>query len=143
MDIKPKRKLLFISMCLPYTKVAHAGGKTFHYYLNSFAKDKENDVILIAKVLPSEKVYVDEWNNRIRLLSVATPDNKIKRYWSYLLSINSKVNPWYKYGNTLTKEIYGQIKKQLLTLKHEGYSPDFVILEWTEMLLFIDEVIFK
>lgn len=135
-----KRRLLFVSMCFPYDKVAHAGGKTFHYYVNAFAKDKENEVTLIAKVLKAETEYTKALNKKIRFLPVATPENKLKKYWGYLKSLNSKCNPKYKYGNTLTKEIYDQIKERLKELKREGYTPEIIILEWTEMLLFVEEV---
>lgn len=33
------RKILFISMCMPFEKAFHAGGKTFNYYINKFAND--------------------------------------------------------------------------------------------------------
>ena len=45
-----KRKILYLSMSIPYNKVRHAGGKTFNYYINSFAEDTNNEVTLIAKV---------------------------------------------------------------------------------------------
>ncbi len=135
-----KRKLLFISMCLPYNNVAHAGGKTFNYYLKAFAEEEENEIVLIAKILPTENGCVKSIDNNIKLLQVATPDNFPKKIMSYAKSLNSKINPWYRYGNTLTKEIYDQIKSHLIRLKREAYSPDIVILEWTEMLLFVDEV---
>ena len=44
------RKILFISMCMPFEKAFHAGGKTFNYYINKFANDSANEVTLIAKV---------------------------------------------------------------------------------------------
>ena len=61
-----KRKILYISMCLPFDKAFHAGGKTFNYYINSFANDPDNEVTLIAKVLPDEERYVDTVNKNIR-----------------------------------------------------------------------------
>ena len=135
-----KRKLLFISMCLPYNKVPHAGGKTFNYYVKAFANEVENEVVLIAKVLPTEKEYVKTLDEKIKFLPVVSPEKFLKKIFSNIKSLNSKVNPWYKYGNTLTKEIYNQISKRLSELKKEGYSPDVIVLEWTEMLLFVDEI---
>lgn len=127
-------------MCLPYETVPHAGGKTFHYYLNSFASEPENEITLITKVLEEEKKCINKLNTNIRLLAVSTPERGIRRYWGYVKSFNSKFNPFYKFGNTLTKEIYDQIKCCLKQLKQESYSPDIIVLEWTEMLLFVSEV---
>lgn len=135
-----KRKILYLSMSIPYNKVRHAGGKTFNYYINSFAEDSDNEVTLIAKVLPEEESEVNTINPKIRTLLVRTPQNTIKKYFSYLKSINSKFNPLYPYGNVLTKEIFDQIEKQLKILQKDGYYPDVIILEWTWMLLFIDKV---
>lgn len=135
-----KRKLLFISMSLPYEKVTHAGGQIFNYYINRFIEDKNNEITLIAKVLPDERKYLDTVNPNMTLFTVSIPDNKIAKYLSYLKSINSKINPFYKYGNVLTKEIYDQIRDILKKLKESGYKPDVISLEWTWMLLYIDVV---
>lgn len=135
-----KRKILYISMSIPYEQIRHAGGKTFHYYINSFAEDVNNEVTLIAKVLPEEENQIININPKIRTLFVRTPKNKINKYFSYIKSINSKFNPLYPYGNVLTKEIYDQIEICMDKLKKSSYQPDIVILEWTWMLLFIQKV---
>lgn len=135
-----KRRILFISMCLPFDKAFHAGGKTFNYYINSFANDPDNEVALIAKVLPDEEKYVDTVNKNIRLYPVSAPKFGLRKYYSYLKSLNSKLNPIYKYGNTLTRDIYDQIEEIMKKLKVDGYVPDVIILEWTPMLLFVERV---
>lgn len=133
-------KILYISMCIPFDKAFHAGGKTFNYYINRFAIIESNDVTLIAKILPDEEKFVSAINPRIHVHLVSTPKNRVKKTFAYLKSINSKVNPRYPYGNTLTKEIYDQIENEIKNLSVSGYKPDVIILEWTEMLLFIDVV---
>lgn len=135
-----KRKILYISMCIPFDKAFHAGGKTFNYYIDSFAQDEKNEVTLIAKVLPDEEKYIETINPKIKKYLVATPKGGFRRYWCYAKSLNSKYNPCYKYGNVLTKEIYDQVEKKLHILKDKGYRPDVIILEWTSMLLFISRV---
>lgn len=135
-----RQQILYLSMSIPYENVRHAGGKTFNYYINEFAKDKNNEVTLIAKVLPEEELEVKNINPKIRTLLVRTPCNKIKKYIAYVKSLNSKFNPLYPYGNVLTKEIFDQIERKLIKLKNENYQPNIVILEWTWMLLFIEKV---
>ena len=54
-----KRKILYISMSIPYDNVPHAGGKTFNYYINGFANDIDNEVTMIAKVLPEEEHQIE------------------------------------------------------------------------------------
>ena len=135
-----KRKILYLSMSIPYSKVRHAGGKTFNYYINSFAEDSDNVVTLIAKVLPEEETEVNNINPKIHTLLVRTPQNNIKKWLSYLKSLNSKFNPLYPYGNVLTREIFDQMENKLEILYKNGYNPDVIILEWTWMLLFVDKV---
>lgn len=135
-----KRKILWISMMMPYDKVGHAGGKSFNYYINRFAEDDDNEVSLIAKVLPEEEKFVFTLNPKIKFYPVATPKNKIKCILSYIKSFSSKFNPSYPYGNVLTKEIFDQMERQLKKMKEESYYPNVIILEWTWMMLWIDVV---
>ncbi len=135
-----KRQILFVAMRIPYDNVKHAGGKTFHYYINSFVNNPDNEVTLIAKKHFDEEDVINRMNPNIRTLFVSTPRNIIKRLMAYAISINSKFNPFYPYGNELTKYIYIQIENRLKSLKTENYNPDIIVLEWTSMLLFIDRV---
>ena len=134
-----KCKMLFIAMCLPFDKAFHAGGKTFNYYIKKFARDSF-EVKLIAKVLPDEEKFLKTIISEIDVYPVSTPKDKVQKFLAYLKSLNSKLNPSYKYGNTLTQEIYNQIYNKLIELKRQGYYPDVIILEWTSMLLYIDKV---
>lgn len=72
---------------------------------------------MIAKVLPEEEKYIETINPKIKKYLVATPKSGFRRYWCYVKSLNSKYNPYYKYGNVLTKEIYDQIEKKLYHIK--------------------------
>ena len=134
-----KRRMLFVSMCLPFDKAFHAGGKTFNYYIKKFAQD-DFEVKLIAKVLPEEEKFLKTIIPVIDVYPVSTPKGRIKKTCTYLKSINSKLNPFYRYGNTLTLEIYDQIHKRLIELKNQDFYPEIVVLEWTSMLLYIDRV---
>ena len=52
-------------MSIPYDNVPHAGGKTFNYYINGFANDIDNEVTMIAKVLPEEEHQIENINPNI------------------------------------------------------------------------------
>ena len=135
-----KKRILFISMCLPYADVGHAGGKTLNYYINRFANENEFEVKLISKVLPDEINNVGKLNNKIDFYPIMMPKNTLKRFLAFGSSINSKINPFYKYGNVLTNEIYKQIENSLCMLKNEKYEPDIIVMEWTYILLFIKTI---
>lgn len=135
-----KRQILWISMMMPYNKVDHAGGKSFNYYINKFADNKENQISLIAKVLPNEEKFISTLNPRIKFYPVSMPKNKLKCILAYSKSFSSKFNPLYPYGNVLAKEIFDQMENHLRKLKSKSYCPQVIILEWTWMMLWIDIV---
>lgn len=134
-----KRKILYLSMCAPFPDTRHAGGKTFNYYIESFAGDHENEVTLVSKILTDEMGQESKINKKIKKYLLFKPSG-MSKYWYYMRSINSKYNPRYRYGNVLLKATYDQYRNVLATLKKQGYVPDVIILEWTSMLLYIDEV---
>lgn len=134
------RQILYISMSIPYDNIPHAGGKTFNYYINKMSSEETAEVTMIAKVLPQETDKIGLIKPNINKLLVKAPDNKVKKLIACVRSLNSKLNPFYKYGNVLTKDIYDQIEKILSGLRKNDYQPDAVVLEWTWMLLFVDTV---
>lgn len=134
------KKLLYVSMCLPYPSASHAGGKTVYYYLNRFAHEKNVDLKLVCKVQDREKKFLQEIESIVDTHPICMPCNRFKKIGIYAISINSKINPFYKYGNTLTSYVYCRVLKELNQLKASGYEPDSIILEWTEMVLLLKEI---
>jgi hypothetical protein len=130
-----KRKILYISMSIPYDNVPHAGGKTFNYYINGFANDIDNEVTMIAKVLPEEEHQIENINPNINTIIVRTPKNKVKKYISYIKSLNSKINPLYRYGNVLTKEIFNQIGNELDKLKNNIQKKKYLFNTRKELII--------
>ena len=43
-----KKKILWVSLCAPYDKVAHGGGKTHNYYLKKAVASSLFDIHLIS-----------------------------------------------------------------------------------------------
>ena len=135
------KNILCISMCLPYKEVSHAGGKTVNYYLSRFAKEENIKVTVVCKVREKEIALInDKYNNEFDVYYVQMPGNKALQIFAYGRSIWSKINPFSRYGNTLTFYIYSQYFKKLSKLKKNGYVPDIIILEWTEMVLCIEKI---
>lgn len=131
------KKILYISLCYPYEEAKHAGGKTVAYYSNLFAQEKNVDVCIICKIRDNEKGLAKQ-NSHMHIHAVSMPKEKMKKLFAYIISINSKINPYCRYGNTITKYIRSHLVKEAYNLKREGYNPDIIILEWTEMVVLID-----
>lgn len=66
--------------------------------------------------------------------------NDLKNFVGKLLSISSKFNPWHKYCNIITRNASKLMLKNLKDMRKEGYYPDVIIMEWTEIVLQIDEI---
>lgn len=133
--------ILCVSMCLPYKDVPHAGGKTVNYYLSRLADENGYNITLVCKVHVNEKEKVkSKCNSKFVIYPIEMPTNKIKKFFAYTTSLWSKINPYNKYGNTLTSYIYSQYFRQLKKLKDCGYRPDVIILEWTEIGLCIEKI---
>lgn len=134
------KNVLYVSMCLPCQTASHAGGKTVFFYMNRFAREDDIKVTVVCKVRESERGELEKRDNIYELHPICMPEHKVKKLFAYIISIWSKINPFGKYGNTLTAYIYGKFYNTLLHLKENGYKPDVIILEWTEMVLYIDKI---
>lgn len=133
-----KIKLLWISQYTPYVSKSHAGGKTFSYYYDYFANCGDFDVTLISicakKDVSKAKQVIKERN-----FLVYTQDGfkeKIKK----LSNIEYKINLFNKHAGLVSNYYAKKIINNLKELKKENYSPKIIILEWTQMVVFAQEV---
>ena len=131
------RKIFFFFLYYPDPEAYDAGTKTFAYYFSGLVEDKNNEIKLISLDNGKQKKLISE---NLDYYLVKNEDNKLKRTIGYLRSIRSKIDPGYKYGNVLSLEKYRIIESYLKKLSDTSYRPDFIVFEWTYMLLFIDTV---
>lgn len=132
--------MLIISSYVPYDTVGHAGGKTHNYYLKKFHNAKDFKVKLITFGSESEKNSIDlddykieyeiDFPGRFFKDSRAYQIFNLKREYN-IFDKSSGMLPWFK------KEF---VLEKLIGLKEEGYYPDVIILDWTEMVLMVKEI---
>lgn len=132
-------KLLYMTLCAPYRTVRHAGGQTVYYYLSRFLKEEDFDVKLMTFCSEQEAALLDEEEFCSAMEKIVVPDGIKKFIWN-CQSIGSKINPWYRYGNGLSKRLAFEMIKRLKSLKMSGYAPDVIIMEWTEIILYIEVI---
>ena len=133
-------KMLIISSYVPYDNVGHAGGKVHNYYLKKFISDKNFSVKLITFGSESEKdkIDLDEYgvDYYIDFPARFFKDKSsyfffnIKRRYN-ILDKSAGMLPWFKRKVVLDK---------LKELEGQGYYPDLILLEWTEMALLIKDI---
>lgn len=132
-------KILYISATVPYDTVGHGGGQTFNYYIKQMARDTANDVTLVAYCLPNEYEKCDVEGYGIRFVPIIK-NGGLKEKVGNALSINSKFNPFHKFGNIMTWYSSRLLINTLNKMKRDNYCPDVIVMEWTQITIQIDVI---
>lgn len=135
-----KNRILWISFCAPYDKVAHAGGQIHNFYLKGIQKTGRYDIKLItfAKDDEIEKVDLEDYGINYSLLRKEPPPES-KFIWKCYSAIN-KISPLSRNGGFLRPYISKTLAKEMRSLKNSGYNPNLIILQWTQIILLIDYI---
>lgn len=136
-----KKKILWISYCVPYDSVPHAGGQIHNYYLKKLNATNIYDIELFtfAKEEDLKKIDLEKYHIKYRLIMHYRKNIK-NLYWMIRYRMR-KYNFLSYYGILLTPYIEMKVKKELLKLlKEQDSAPDLIILQWTQMVLFINEI---
>ncbi|SEP95066.1 glycosyltransferase [Butyrivibrio sp. TB] len=132
-----KKRILWISACVPYDRVGHAGGKIHNYYLKYLKANSDFDIKLLTFYWANEKDKID--------LDKYDIDHELieRRIWhlpDILINVESVLNPWNRYAGIDQNYTIIEFDKKLKKFAASGYQPDIVILQWTEMVVLIDIV---
>lgn len=133
--MKCLEKVLYISYCAPYDGVRHAGGKTHNFYLKRLSK--EFDIKLVTFVKNEEIPLMDLDEYGIDHVYINYPCDKKNRIYSKIINIESKLNPFNKFGGFVSNYERLKMKKVINGLSKSGYIPNLILLEWTQILFFL------
>lgn len=129
------KKIVWISPHLPYDDVSHAGGKIQNYYINVLIKSKEFDVNLISFYWDDEYSKFT-LNNDIKCTLIPYYSHGVRKILRNLIDLNYQKNPFNIYGNSTSYYIKYHILRTLKNFAQEGYYPDVIILQWTQVVFF-------
>ena len=129
-----KIQILWLSMYAPISTDSSGGGHTFNYYFNQFRFDNRFELRLISCGKYKER---DTINNELSNLSHSII------YWgdpnhskvSKLINIESKYSVFNRNAQLVSNTEEKKIIDLLGGFKKDGYVPDVVILEWTNMVV--------
>jgi len=127
--------VLWISLRAPFDDVRHASGRIHNFYLKKLI-DKQNIKLKLITFCKNDEIPVvkkDHEKYRINSDVYAWDTPFIARLERTLV----KVNPYDKYGGGTIPFYWNRIKK---SLKHLSDTPDVIILDWTEILLFLPKI---
>ena len=132
-------KVLYVSAATPYNKVGHAGGQTLNYYINRMSEENSVEVSLVSYCTEEIAREVTAEKKNIRFYPVIRQKG-LKNIIGNALSILSKFYPLHKYGNIMTSYAASLLHNKLRELKKNGYKPDVIIMEWTQIVLQVNEI---
>lgn len=110
------KRVLWISLSAPYDSVAHAGGKTENYYVKGTKKNGV-DMRILSFALEHERAKMDLEEYEIEYDIKFYPDDFPRQL---------KMMDIYRYSLQAVKKY-----------KQEGYAPDVIVLQWTQMAFLI------
>lgn len=133
-----KLKVLWLSSCAPVQNGREAGAKTFYYYYSNMREDDRFDIHVIAFCKNYLKEEAIEDNRGFSIDFIYNDSvSKIKK----IANIESRLNPFHRYGGLMTNYGAREVNKRIKALKETGYQPDVIILEWTQMVVLTSDII--
>ena len=134
-----KHKILWISRFAPVSKADSAGSRTLYYYFSKFRENPEFDIKLIASGFYKDFDIIERENASIEH-AIIYWNNPTQSIVSKLINVESKFNPFNKFAGLISNTDVNAIIRSLQTFKFNGYMPDIVILEWTNMVVLANEI---
>lgn len=123
----------------PYDKVKHAGGKIENYFLKKlFATDRFNiHLISFAAEDIKSEIDLDEYAipNTIYYYTWHGARGKVMK----LFNAYGKLNVWSRGAGLVSPYYKSKAISKMEQMKKEGYSPDIIIFQWTEIATMMEE----
>ncbi len=130
-----KPKLLWISYCVPYDSVSHAGGKNHNFYLKGLQKFNDFDIKLISFARKDDLSKLDLDKAGIDYELIMHHELGINHFlWASIYKF-SKWNIFDGCGGFVSIYVKKELKKKIKQLCTAGYKPDLIILQWTQVVL--------
>lgn len=134
--------ILWIPAFSPYKGVKHAGGKTILLYTSMLAKENDIDFTLLtmchADEIEKVKDSYSETNAQIRI--VEQWDTGLKKLVRKTWNIESGINPYNRNAGLLDNWTEYFFLHEIRKMKNEGYTPDVVVLQFTQVVLLADKI---
>lgn len=135
-----KKKILWVSLCAPYDGVAHGGGKTHNFYLKQVHTSGKFNVHLVTFCDMDEFDKAENDLTKYGIMHTLIPwthEVNVKNIKRKVQLIDAEKNPFNRYGGGTNLYYWDQMKQSFDRLK---FSPDVVILQWTEIVLYADKI---
>lgn len=133
--------ILYISDCVPYNKINHAGGKTLNYYVKRLLKETTFNVAVVGYCKKKELCKIKEdsvGDDRLKRYCVVTSGGFFVNSFRVIYDTFSKLLKLNKYEQSLYKT--RKLLKTVQRLAKNNFCPDIIFLEWTNCVLLVNEI---
>lgn len=122
-------------MCVPYDKVAHAGGKIENFYVKGLNKSIPVSMITFANCDEMDLVDLESYN--IKADVYIAPKWNIRKF---IYALTKRLRGGNPFSSKLILEPWQEffIKRNLLRRKENGDIPSVIVIEWTQPILLTD-----
>lgn len=131
-------KLLWISYCAPYKQVAHAGGKNHYYWLKKVEEDSSFEIRLITCCKYDEYDKIKKMDYQFDYYCCVSGNSYWENLWQRMQSIVLAPYSLHKFAGCVAMYKVLYVKRLIRRMKNEGYKPDTILLQWTQMGLLYD-----
>lgn len=127
-------KILWLSMYAPISIDSSGGGHTFYYYFHQFLNDERFDIRLLSCGWYEERVTIERELSNVphHIIYWGNPSNSKLRK---IANIESKYSLLNRNAQLISNTEEKEIVETLTKYKNEGYTPNVIILEWTNMVV--------
>lgn len=126
-----KKRLLWISWCVPYDTVNHAGGQCCNYYLKQFQKDGRYDITILSLCYRRELPSIDLDRYQIRHREYCLDQNPVTHFPWQVINRLCYWNPWDAYCGICPPYERRHLKRLIREYAEQNPEPEYIILEWT------------
>lgn len=130
--------ILYVSDCIPYDGIPHAGGKTLNYYIKNLANIGSDKITIVGLCKQNEVSRFDMKEYGIDCHYICSKGSLLTNLVRVLYDSVGLIFKNYSIGDSFFKDHY--ILKKLQILKTGGYKPDVILLEWTNMVLLSSDI---
>lgn len=131
---KNNMNILWISPMPAYSAVTHAGGKTWNFYLNRFAAEADVHVRVLVFSKAKEVNRID-WDTNIQYDVLISKGSLCLNLRRVVMDVAGRAFRGQSFCSYYKRH---SLQKALARLSRNGYQPDVIIAEWTEMVVLID-----
>lgn len=126
-----KKRLLWVSWCVPYDTVNHAGGQCCNYYLKQFQKDGVFDITILSLCYRRELSSIDLDHYQIKHQEYCLDQNPVTHFPWQVINRLCYWNPWDAYCGICPPYERRHLKRLIFDYAQQNPKPEYIILEWT------------